>query len=132
MHTDENLLNRITEVIIGCAYKVANELGCGFLEKIYENAMVIELRNAGLSVVQQHSVVVRYQGQIVGEYTADLFVEGRVLVELKAVRNLDDAHTAQCLNYLAATGAAICLLINFAKRVEVKRFRGKDPTSVCI
>lgn len=132
MHTDEERLNKITETIIGCAFKVANELRSGFLEKVYENAMVIELRNAGLAVVQQHPITIRYQGHVVGEYTADLFVKGLVLVELKAVRNFDDAHTAQCLNYLAATGAAVCLLINFGKCVEVKRFRGKETPSVYI
>jgi GxxExxY protein len=132
MHTDEDRLNQITEAIIGCAFKVANEMGSGFLEKCYENAMMIELRNVGLNAIQQHPVPVLYQGQLVGEYFADLFVEGLVIVELKAVRNFDDAHTAQCLNYLVATGAAICLLINFGRRVEVKRFRGKDSSSVCI
>jgi len=123
MHTDEEYLNGVTERIIGCAFKVANELGCGFAEKVYENAMVIELREAGLRVEQQKPIVVRYRGIVVGEYVADLFVEDLVLVELKSIRTLDDAHTAQCLNYLAATGVPICLLTNFGKRVEVKRLK---------
>jgi GxxExxY protein len=126
MHTDEEMLNQVTERIIGCAFKVANVLGCGFVEKVYENAMVHELRKSGLSVQQQKSVTVTYDGIIVGEYLADLLVEEKVLVELKSVRALEDAHTAQCLNYLAATGFPICLLINFGKRVEVKRFKGQS------
>ena len=126
MHTDEEMLNQVTERIIGCAFKVANVLGCGFVEKVYENAMVHELRKSGLSVQQQKSVTVTYDGIIVGEYLADLLVDEKVLVELKSVRALEDAHTAQCLNYLAATGFPICLLINFGKRVEVKRFKGQS------
>jgi GxxExxY protein len=122
MNTDEEL-NGITEKIIGCAFNVANELGCGFAEKVYENAMVIELRNIGLKVEQQKPIVVFYKGEPVGNYDADLLVEGKVFVELEAARGLDEAHTAQCLNYLSATGVPICLLINFGKRVEVKRFR---------
>ena len=123
MNTDEEMLNGITERIIGCAFKVGNTLGCGFAERVYENAMVIELRKAGLAFQQQADVIVKYEGTVVGEYKADLVVEGLVLVELKSVRAFDDAHTAQCLNYLAATGVPVCLLINFGKRVEVKRFR---------
>jgi GxxExxY protein len=123
MHTDEEMLNQLTEKIIGCAFKVANALGCGFAEKVYENAMVHEVRKTGMMVEQQKPITVMYDGVVVGEYFADLLVEGTVLVELKSVRSLDDAHSAQCLNYLAATGIPVCLLINFGKRVEVKRFR---------
>ena len=119
------MMNQLTERIIGCAFKVANVLGCGFAEKVYENAMVHELKKAGISVEQQKTVAVYYDGVLVGEYFADLLVEGKVLVELKAIRSLDDAHTAQCLNYLAATGVPVCLLLNFGKRVEVKRFINK-------
>ena len=115
-------VNRITEKIIGCAYTVSNALGNGFLEKVYENALAHELRKAALRVSQQHGIKVLYDGIVVGEYVADLFVEGRVLVELKAVRALDNVHMAQCLNYLKATGLPVCLLINFGRsRVEVKR-----------
>jgi GxxExxY protein len=124
MHTDdEESLNQITEKIIGCAFKVANTLGCGFAEKVYENSLFHEARKAGLFVEQQKAIVVSYDGVIVGEYLADLIVEGKILVELKAIRSLDEAHTAQCLNYLAATGIPICLLINFGKKVDVKRFK---------
>jgi GxxExxY protein len=123
MHTDEEKLNKVTEQIIGCAFKVANTLGSGFAEKMYENAMAHELKKSGLEVRQQWPISVVYDGIIVGEYVADLFVEATVLVELKAVRGIDDAHMAQCLNYLSATGVTICLLINFGKRVEVQRYR---------
>ena len=131
MHTDEDTdaYNRITEKIIGCAYKVANVLGCGFLEKVYENALAHELRKAGFQVQQQLAIPVLYDGVVVGDFVADLIVEGIVLVELKAVRNLDEIHSAQCINYLAATKKPICLLINFARKVEVKRFRGPPARS---
>jgi len=115
-------LNRVTERIIGCAYRVANTLGHGFLEKVYENALAYELQKAGLRVLQQQGIQVRYEGVVVGEYVADLLVEGSVIVELKAVRTLDDTARAQCVNYLRATGMEICLLINFGQpRVEIKR-----------
>ena len=116
-------LDHVTERIIGCAFEISNELGPGFLEKLYENALAHELRLAGLAVQQQHGITVRYKGVTIGEYTADLLVEQAVIVELKAVRTLDDVHRAQCLNYLKATGLRVCLLLNFARpRVEVKRF----------
>jgi GxxExxY protein len=124
MHADEHGLkeDKITEKVIGCAYTVSNTLGCGFLEKVYENALAHEIRKAGLKVAQQHGIQIRYDGILVGEYVADLLVEGTVLVELKAVKSLDDIHAAQCLNYLKATGIQICLLINFGRpRVEIKR-----------
>jgi GxxExxY protein len=122
MDTDDTEMNRYSERIIGCAMKVLNTLGVGFLEKVYENALAYELRKAGLVVSQQHRMVVRYEATIVGEYTADLLVEGRVLVEIKAVRVLDDVHRAQCLNYLKATGLRLCLLVNFGDaRLQVKR-----------
>jgi len=124
MNTDEERINSITEKIIGCSFRVHNELHGGFAEKVYENALAFELREAGLKVEQQMPTVVRYRGVVVGDYIADLIVEGAVLVEIKAVRNLDDAHKAQCLNYLAATSIGVCLLINFGTKVEVRRFRG--------
>ncbi|MEJ0015074.1 MAG: GxxExxY protein [Acetobacteraceae bacterium] len=97
-------------------------LGTGFLEKVYENALVHELRKSGLVVSQQHPVVVRYDGIVVGDYTVDLFVEHSVRVELKATRAIDEIHRAQCLNYLKATGLHLCLLLNFGKpRLEIKR-----------
>lgn len=122
INADERRLNQITEAIIGAAYTISNELGVGFLEKVYENAIVIELLRRGLTVRQQEPVRVYYRGEVVGDYVADLLVEGEVLVELKAVQDLNDIHDAQCLNYLRATGKRICLLINFGKKkVEVRR-----------
>jgi len=100
-----------------------NTLGAGFLEKVYENALAHELRKAGLTACQQHSVEVRYDGIVVGSYTADLLVQNTVLVELKAARALEPIHAAQCLNYLKATGLLLCLLLNFGNpRLEIRRF----------
>ena len=124
MDADERRLelDRITEKVIGCAYTVANSLGCGFLEKVYENALAHELRKAGLSVQQQQIIVVRYDGIVVGEFAADLLVEEQVIIELKAVKAIDEIHVAQCLNYLKATGITVCLLINFGEpKVKIKR-----------
>ena len=124
MNTDEHRLNALTEAIIRCVYVIANKLGCGFLEKVYENALVHELRKAGLRADAQAPIQILYDGVVVGEYFGDIVVESLVLIELKAVRALDDIHTAQCLNYLRATKLAVCLLINFAKpKVEIKRLR---------
>jgi GxxExxY protein len=121
MNTDEHR-DALTERIIGCAMAVSNELGCGFLEKIYENALVVALKEAGLSVRQQGPIEVSFRGVVVGEYVADLIVEGTVLLELKAVKEFDDVHKAICINYLKATGLRICLLINFGKpKLEIKR-----------
>jgi GxxExxY protein len=122
MGMDEHRLTELSERIIGCAYIVSNTLGSGFLEKVYENVMAHELRKAGLVVLQQHGVSVRYDGVVVGEYAPDLLVEDRVLVELKSTRAPEDIHTAQCLNYLRATGLRLCILLNFGRpRVEVRR-----------
>lgn len=115
-------INGITERIIGAAYEVGNELGTGFVEKVYENALVHLLRKSGLDVQQQYPVQVKFDGVVVGEFVADVLVEKWVLTELKAVRAFDDVHMAQCMNYLKATGLRVCLLINFGgKRVEVRR-----------
>jgi GxxExxY protein len=103
MHTDEDGVSRITERVIGGAFQVLNTLGVGFLERVYENALVHELRKRGLDVVQQHGVTVIYDGVVLGAYNVDLLVEAALIVELKAVKALDDAHAAQCLNYLKAT-----------------------------
>jgi GxxExxY protein len=123
MNTDErSKLNLLSSAIIGAAHAVSNELGCGFLEKVYENALVVELRARGLEVQQQAGRYVRYRNEIVGEYFADLVVEGKVIVELKTVSRLNTIHEAQCLNYLRATGLPLCLLIDFAKpRLVVQR-----------
>lgn len=115
-------LDSITEKIINCVYKVSNTLGVGFLEKVYENALAIELRKAGLETEQQHPIRVEYDGSIVGDFIADLLVEQCVIVELKAVNAFDQVHMAQCMNYLKATGLSVCLLVNFGKqKAEIKR-----------
>ena len=116
------LYEQLTEKIIGCAFKVSNSLGCGFLEKVYENALAHELRKAGVSVQQQVAMKVHYDGIIVGEYVADILVENTIILELKAISSFDKVHTAVCLNYLKATNKEIALLINFGKpRLEYKR-----------
>jgi GxxExxY protein len=116
-------LDRLTERIIGCAFEVSNTLGCGFLEKVYENALVIELRQAGMRAEQQRPIEVRYRGDLVGEGVLDLLVEKTVVVEVKAMDELNQAHTAQCLNYLKATQHPVCLLLNFGRpRLQIKRF----------
>ena len=110
----------ITEKIIGCAYTVHNFLGSGFLEKVYENALVMELRGENLNVKTQHPISVFYRGQSVGEYTADLLVEDSVLVEIKAVLQIHKEHEAQLVHYLTAIKQDHGLLINFGPSVEVK------------
>ena len=111
----------LTEKIIGVFYKVYNTLGYGFSEKVYENALAIELRKLGLKVEQQARIVVYYEGEVVGEYQADLVVNGAVIVELKAARQLADEHEAQLLNYLKATPIEVGLLLNFGPKAEIKR-----------
>jgi GxxExxY protein len=96
-------MNQLTKEVIRCAFAVSNTLGCGFLEKVYENALAHELRKAGIRAEQQHGITVFYDGVAVGEYTADLLVEGVLLLELKAVKEFDDIHLAQCLNYRKST-----------------------------
>jgi GxxExxY protein len=115
-------LNEISRRVIGCAFAVSMALGAGFLEKVYENALAHELRKSGLRVEQQRPIDIWYDGILVGQYVADLVVEGVLLVEMKVVKAIDNIHLAQCLNYLKATGYRLCLLLNFANtKVEVKR-----------
>jgi GxxExxY protein len=122
MNTDEHRLNEITEIIIKCVYRVANTLGNGFLEKVYENALAHDLRKTGFLVEQQKGIQVRYDGVVVGDFMADIIVQNTVLVELKAVKTLDNIHVAQYLNYLKATGFKVCLLLNFGTpRVQIRR-----------
>ena len=112
----------LSEAVIGCAFRGANGLGAGFLEKVYENALVHELKKAGLRVEQQVKVSVLYDGQNVGDYIGDLVVEGKLLLELKACKALEDVHLAQCLNYLKATDISTCLLINFGtSKPQIRR-----------
>ena len=120
--------DELTHIIIGCAYKVHNTLGPGFLEKIYENALRIELEKAGLCVKQQQPIKVRYDGVIVGDYFADLWIDKDLIIEVKAIQALLKEHEAQLVNYLTATGVNNGLLINFGPSVQVKRkFREYKP-----
>jgi len=124
MDADErrSLINAKTERIIRAAYQVSNILGCGFLEKVYENALAHELTKQGFQVLQQGLSDVLYDGVIVGQYIAELTVDNEVLLEIKAIKSFDDIHLAQCMNYLKATRKTICLLLNFgAPKVEIKR-----------
>ena len=105
--------NDITYKINGAVFEVNRELGPGFLEKVYENALLIELKERGLKAKNQVPIKVEYKGKIVGEYYADIVVENQIIIELKAVESLQKIHDAQLLNYLKATGYKIGLLINF-------------------
>lgn len=111
----------LTEAVIGAFYGVYNALGYGFLEKVYENALLIELGNLGISVIAQHPIQVFYDGKVVGEYFADLLVEDCIIVEIKAAKILGPEHEAQLLNYLKATKIETGLLVNFGPTPEVKR-----------
>jgi len=123
MNADERRseINSTCEKVIGCAYTVANTLGPGFLEKVYENALCLELAQLGIKVEQQKAIQVKYRNVIVGEYVADILVNDSVIIELKAQNKLDETFQAQCINYLKATQLNVCLLLNFGKpRIEVK------------
>ena len=111
----ESELNALTEKVIGCAYTIGNTLGCGFLEKVYENALAHEIRKFGFKVEIQRPLHVIYDGVIVGEYFADLLIEDVLLIELKTTNGFSDNHKAQCINYLNATKLPLCLLINFGR-----------------
>jgi GxxExxY protein len=112
----------ITEKIIGCAYRVYNQMGFGFLESVYEKCLLIELRRAGLTAESQIPIHVFYDGENVGEFIADIVVEGVVILELKSVRRVVPAHEIQVVNYLTATQKEVGLLLNFGpEKVEVKR-----------
>jgi GxxExxY protein len=124
------LHQEITEQIIGAAYEVYNQLGFGFLECVYERSLAVELRLQGFKCDFQYPIAVRYKEQLVGEYVADLIVEGRVIVELKSVRALSQSHEIQLVNYLSATGIDVGLLINFGEsKVEVRRKLRSLPTA---
>ncbi len=115
-------LQQLTETIIGCAMKVHRTLGPGFLESVYQKALTHELQKVGLRVECEKPIQVRYDGVVVGDFAADMFVEGAVMVENKAVQVLAPAHEVQLVNYLTATGVEIGLLLNFgAEKLEFKR-----------
>ena len=111
----------LTAKIIECAFKVHNTLGYGFLEAIYQNALLIELLKAGLQAEKEKKIQVYYDTQLVGDYITDIIVENKVILELKSVKELHPAHSAQLINYLKATGIETGLLINFGESVEIKR-----------
>ena len=111
----------LTEDIIKIFYKVYNTLGYGFLEKIYENSMMIEFRKAGISAESQSPIKVVYEGEIVGENAADIIVDNKVIIELKAAKKLAEDHHAQLLNYLKATDIEVGLLLNFGPKPEISR-----------
>ena len=111
----------ITNVIIKAYYNVYNKLGFGFLEKVYENSMMIELKNLGLRCEKQMPIKVYYDTETVGDYYADIVVEDVVIIELKAAKSLCEEHEIQLVNYLKATNVEVGLLLNFGKEAEFKR-----------
>jgi len=115
------LHSELTEKIIKAFYKVYNTLGYGFLEKVYENALVIELKKMGFHISQQYNIKVYYDGVIVGDYFADIIVEDNVIIELKSAESLRKEHKFQLINYLKATEKEVGLLLNFGKTPEFKR-----------
>ncbi len=122
MDTDGHGLEKLTEAVISSAFEIANVLGAGFLEKVYERALVRELSLRGVNAKRQVAFSVCYKGQSVGEYVADLVVEGQLIVELKCVDSFVNEHLAQCINYLKASGLLVALLINFQRpKVEWRR-----------
>jgi len=112
----------LTEKIIGCAYKVYNRMGYGFVESVYEKCLLIELKKLGLKAEYQKPITVSYENEIVGEFVADIIVEDKIILELKSVKQIVQAYEVQLVNYLVATGKPVGLVINFGeKKVEVKR-----------
>jgi GxxExxY protein len=123
MNTDEDgYCASLTERVLGAVFEVSNILGAGFLEKVYERALLREFALRGIRATAQASLTVSYKGHHVGEYFADILVEDLLVIELKCVDRLANEHTAQCLNYLRASGLRLCLLVNFQRpKVEWKR-----------
>lgn len=112
----------VTETIIGCAYRVYNKMGYGFLESVYERCLLIELCKTGLDAESQKPITVYYEEEIVGEFIADIIVNDTIILELKSVRRIIKAHEVQMVNYLVATGKPVGLILNFGERqVEIKR-----------
>ena len=116
MNADRNRLNEICERVIGCAFAVANTLGAGFLEKVYENALTHELKKAGFLVQQQVLVKVKYDGIVVGDYVIDMLVNGKLIIELKASEVDHPVYKAQLINYLKATRFELGFLVNFGRK----------------
>ena len=118
--------HEITEKILGCCFEVSNELGSGFLESVYEKALLLLLREQGLEAISQAPIAVKFRNQVVGEFFADILVEDKIVVELKAAKKLAPEHLAQVINYLKATGYETGLLINFGcQKLEYRRLNNK-------
>lgn len=115
----------ITESVIGAAYRVHNTLGSGFLEKVYQNSLGVELRSLGIAFEMEKPIKVYYEDELVGNYIADFVVEDKVILEIKAIKELSGIHEVQLVNYLKATGIEVGLLVNFGASVQVTR-RVKD------
>jgi GxxExxY protein len=122
MNADQHRLNYLTQTAIGASFEVANALGKGFIEKVYANALVIELAQKGIIALRESPIKVYYKEKVVGEFYADLLIENCLLVETKVTSSINNIHLAQCINYLKATGLGLALLINFGgSGVQVKR-----------
>lgn len=113
--------SELTEKVIKVFYDVYNALGYGFLEKVYENALLLEFSRSGITATAQHPINVYYDNAVIGEYFADILIENKVIVEIKAVKALADEHEAQLLNYLKATDIEVGLLLNFGPKPEIRR-----------
>ena len=121
----------LTEEILGACFEVSNELGIGFLESVYEKALLIALRQKGLNVVSQAPIAVKFRKELVGQFFPDLLVDGEIIVELKVVKTLAPEHLAQVINYLKATGLKTALLVNFGNRkVEYRRLHNRVESLV--
>ena len=118
----------ITSKILAACFEVSNELGSGFLEAVYQSALVIALQEKGLKVEPEHNLTVNYHGQTVGEFNTDLLIENAVILELKAVPSLTSTHKAEVINYLKASGKLVALLVNFGNpKLEYRRFTNHSP-----
>ncbi len=122
IRADDNYIHsELTDKIIGCAYDVYNQLGFGFMEKVYENAMMIKLHQKKLEAVQQAPIHAYFEDKLVGEYFADILVNNKVILEFKAVSALSKVHEVQLVNYLKATGIKVGLVINFGEKLKIIR-----------
>jgi GxxExxY protein len=120
------LYEELSKQIIGCCFEVSNELGIGFFEEVYEKALMVALRQKGLKAARQVELDVHFRGEKVGEFFADIIVEGKIILELKAVTALNNQHKAQLLNYLKASNLEVGLLINFGTtKIEYQRYENR-------